>query len=40
MEAMPVDGPQINGARLVPQPGQCTSSHGMPAINAARIVGA
>jgi hypothetical protein len=26
-------------ARLVPQPGQNTSSHGVPAISAARIVG-
>jgi len=26
-------------ARLVPQPGQCTSSHGVPAITAHRIVG-
>jgi len=25
--------------RLVPQPGQNTSSHGVPAISAARIVG-
>jgi hypothetical protein len=26
-------------ARLVPQPGQKTSSHGVPAVSAARIVG-
>jgi hypothetical protein len=26
-------------ARLVPQPGQNTSSHGVPAISAARMVG-
>jgi hypothetical protein len=30
---------QVTIARLVPQPGQNTSSHGVPAISAARIVG-
>ena len=37
-QRMAVDGPQVD-RRLVPQPGQNTSSHGVPATSAARMVG-